>query len=108
MVLYVALYCNFLFNDTATTKIYPYFTTLSLHDALPCSLRRDEHRQMKNFVGVTFGAHMGFLIGALDGDPGDVAQPALPPLPTDVNEALVRDAIAFLRDRKSTRLNSSH
>ncbi len=40
---------------------------------------------------------MGFLIGALDGDPSVVTQPALPALPTGVNEALVRDAIAFLR-----------
>src|SRR5256885_16359454 len=30
----------FFFNDTATTEIY----TLSLHDALPISARRDRHR----------------------------------------------------------------
>ena len=29
------LYCNFFFNDTATTEIY----TLSLHDALPIYIR---------------------------------------------------------------------
>src|SRR5215469_18619500 len=32
------LLCFFFFNDTATTEIY----TLSLHDALPISLQRDE------------------------------------------------------------------
>src|SRR3546814_1594785 len=30
----------FLFNDTATTEIYTYGHTLSLHDALPISARR--------------------------------------------------------------------
>jgi ATP-dependent DNA helicase RecQ len=61
------------------------------------ALRRDEHQQMQEYVSLPFGDHMGFLIGALDGDPSVVTQPALPPLPTGVNEALVRDAIAFLR-----------
>ena len=61
------------------------------------ALRRDEHRQMQRYVGLPFGEHMGFLIGALDGNPGAVTAPALAPLPTGVNDALVRDAIAFLR-----------
>lgn len=61
------------------------------------ALRRDEHQQMQDYVGLPFGEHMSFLIGALDGDPTVVTPPVLPPLPTGVNEALVRDAIAFLR-----------
>lgn len=61
------------------------------------ALRRDEHQQMQDYVSLPFGDHMGFLIRALDGDPSAVTQPALPPLPTDVDEALVRDAIEFLR-----------
>jgi len=61
------------------------------------ALRRDEHQQMQDYVGLPFGDHMGFLIGALDGDPSVVTKPALPALPTAVNEAFVRDAIAFLR-----------
>ncbi|HAZ60298.1 MAG TPA: ATP-dependent DNA helicase RecG, partial [Gammaproteobacteria bacterium] len=61
------------------------------------ALRRYEHRQMQDYVNLPFGEHMGFLIRALDGDPGVVTRPALPPLPTDVDEALVRDASAFLR-----------
>lgn len=60
-------------------------------------LRREEHQQMQDYVGLSFGAHMGFLIDALDGDPGVVAPPALPPLPTTVNAGLSRDAIEFLR-----------
>src|SRR3546814_18084376 len=31
-------FCVFFFNDTATTEIYTYGHTLSLHDALPISL----------------------------------------------------------------------
>lgn len=61
------------------------------------ALRRDEHQQMQEYVSLPFGDHMGFLINALDGDPAVVTQPVLPPLPTDVDEALVRDAVAFLR-----------
>lgn len=60
-------------------------------------LRREEHQQMQEYVDLPFGDHMRFLIGALDGNPSVVTEPSLPPLPTAVDEALVRDAIAFLR-----------
>src|SRR2546428_7466054 len=62
----------FFFNDTATTEIY----TLSLHDALPISLRRLLYSKIcivGNGVGVTHARHQ-----------------------------------QSKRDRKSTRLNSSH
>ncbi len=61
------------------------------------ALRRDEHRQMEEYVSLPFGAHMGFLISALDGDPRGVTRPALPPLPTTVSETVVRDAVTFLQ-----------
>lgn len=61
------------------------------------ALRRDEHQQMQDYVSLSFGEHMGFLIGALDGDPSVVTEPALPPLPTTVNSELVKAAVAFLR-----------
>jgi ATP-dependent DNA helicase RecQ len=61
------------------------------------ALRREEQRQMQDYVNLPFGEHMGYLIRALDGDPSGVTRPALPPLPTAVDEALVRDAIEFLR-----------
>lgn len=60
-------------------------------------LRREEHRQMQDYVGLPFGEHMGYLISALDGDASLVTKPALPQLPTDVNQALVGEAITFLR-----------
>lgn len=61
------------------------------------ALRRDEHQQMQEYVGLTFGDHMGFLIGALDGDPSVVTEPALPPLPAAVDTELVKAAVTFLR-----------
>jgi ATP-dependent DNA helicase RecQ len=61
------------------------------------ALRREEHQQMQDYVSLPFGKHMGFLIAALDGDPGSIAPPVLPPLPTTVNVELVKAAIAFLR-----------
>lgn len=61
------------------------------------ALRRDEHQQMQDYVCLPFGEHMGFLIGALDGDPSVVTAPALPPLPTTVEGELIKAAVAFLR-----------
>jgi len=61
------------------------------------ALRIDEQRQMRVYVNLPFGEHMGFLIRALDGDPGAVTRPALLPLPTSANPVLVGEAIAFLR-----------
>jgi ATP-dependent DNA helicase RecQ len=40
---------------------------------------------------------MGFLIHALDGDPGTARPPLLPPLPVAPDPVLVREAAAFLR-----------
>src|SRR5256885_9709146 len=68
----------FFFNDTATTEIY----TLSLHDALPiCPGRRTVRRR----------------VGARDRQRRRAGGEAGPPL-----------LRAGSRDRKSTRLNSSH
>ncbi|MFV8528772.1 RecQ family ATP-dependent DNA helicase [Ralstonia pseudosolanacearum] len=60
-------------------------------------LRRGEHQQMQDYVSLPFGKHMGFLIGALDGDPGLATEPVLPPLPTTAHAELVKAAVAFLR-----------
>src|SRR3989475_8378806 len=78
----------FFFNDTATTEIY----TLSLHDALPISQVGPRRRQRQ--------VH-----------PRGVAPPALllvhheSPFRRDRDTAVLERPV---RDRKSTRLNSSH
>src|SRR3712207_7516928 len=73
----------FFFNDTATTEIY----TLSLHDALPIS--DAEGIQVGEVARADGGREP--VPGALEGD--------------DVREL---EAARAERDRKSTRLNSSH
>src|SRR2546427_3009354 len=79
----------FFFNDTATTEIY----TLSLHDALPISLGAEvELLHVVEFVPV---------------EPmGETLMPSV-----QIEEELLeraRRCRARSRDRKSTRLNSSH
>src|SRR2546426_5925418 len=71
--------CLFFFNDTATTEIY----TLSLHDALPISLRGSTARTSALIRSVTVHNN-----------------------PSAVRSACCSPAAS--RDRKSTRLNSSH
>src|SRR2546430_14154604 len=76
----------FFFNDTATTEIY----TLSLHDALPISRTRR--------ISTTCSAD-----GGTDGQAS--ASDASAPLRS---AAARRASTRSARDRKSTRLNSSH
>src|SRR3712207_8676841 len=76
------------FNDTATTEIY----TLSLHDALPIYRRRAARhraRPQPDVAEVPRLPHAGAGVarGAWQGRP---------------------DPLRLTRDRKSTRLNSSH
>src|SRR3712207_6859283 len=87
----------FFFNDTATTEIY----TLSLHDALPisglprprvASHRLGELGGERGIVRVRQGAPVGSPVGGGEG----------------VLEAGPRLEEVPVRDRKSTRLNSSH
>lgn len=61
------------------------------------SLRRDERKQMQEYVKLPFGEHMGFLINALDGDPSVVRGPTLSPLSIEAKPELVQDAVAFLQ-----------
>src|SRR3712207_7971155 len=83
------LYFFFFFNDTATTEIY----TLSLHDALPISLR--------HVLGQAERGDEAAERDVLDDDPGDQE--------VDVVVARRLDRPAEdVGDRKSTRLNSSH
>ncbi len=61
------------------------------------ALRRDEQRQMQEYVDLPFGEHMGFLIEALDGDSSVVLPPGLPQLSRSVDPNLVQEAVTFLR-----------
>lgn len=60
-------------------------------------LRRGEHQQMQDYVDLSFGSHMAFLIGALDGDPSVVTPPKLRELTAGVSDEVMHDAVAFLR-----------
>src|SRR2546425_251337 len=82
----------FFFNDTATTEIY----TLSLHDALPISLLGGNLFLVCE-AGATLTEHVKFRRGPLTGA-GAIVGVA----DQDVSTS------AGARDRKSTRLNSSH
>src|SRR3712207_7218925 len=85
--MFILLVRLFFFNDTATTEIY----TLSLHDALPiCCAALDV-------------VHVGALVGD-DQRPLELAHV----LGVDPEVGLQRHLDADARDRKSTRLNSSH
>src|SRR3712207_7823767 len=84
----------FFFNDTATTEIY----TLSLHDALPIS-------------GVELRlAHLAVEVAALAGALADAGEHRVAAvlLGHVVDELEDEHRLADARDRKSTRLNSSH
>src|SRR3712207_7009588 len=79
----------FFFNDTATTEIY----TLSLHDALPIYLLH------VGDVGVRGLRHLRHRLEPREAADGQGAARARP---------RPRAAARLRRDRKSTRLNSSH
>src|SRR3712207_8821450 len=76
----------FFFNDTATTEIY----TLSLHDALPIFMRGEIiwNKAASSGISTAWGSW----------------QSASNPTLRDVHEYV----LMFSKDRKSTRLNSSH
>src|SRR3546814_21109090 len=89
LVLYIGLVCVIVLflNDTATTEIYTYCHTLSLHDALPIwSSRR------------VWSATLWTLSGSTLRNP---CQPRRKPVTSQPRSSAERD-------RKSTRLNSSH
>ena len=60
------------------------------------ALRHEEQRQMQEYARLGSG-HMEFLIRALDGDPGSVLPPDLPPLPVAVEPGILQEALTFLR-----------
>src|SRR2546422_7870674 len=76
--------CFFFFNDTATTEIY----TLSLHDALPIWRGRLSNcRKATRFV---------------------FSRNTILPFSVTLSQSVVDQLETVVKDRKSTRLNSSH
>src|SRR3546814_19303159 len=97
LVVFYMLFFFFFFNDTATTDIYTYLHTLSLHDALPIFFQHFAllpHRTVAE--NVEYGLKMRGLAKA---------ERRAKALKTLENVGLDNWAD---RDRKSTRLNSSH
>src|SRR5260370_39312306 len=91
--------CFFFFNDTATTEIY----TLSLHDALPisASMSGDFSKAETKFKAARTS-------GASTAQPGRSSLPGTPVIVGSQSRVCGTDLPAITRDRKSTRLNSSH
>src|SRR3712207_7394612 len=90
--------CFFFFNDTATTEIY----TLSLHDALPIS-----HDQATTG---DHGSSQGRRLYPMVSPPGRASRSAPKTVAKTRPSCSWRTVRApgSSRDRKSTRLNSSH
>src|SRR3712207_7131757 len=79
----------FFFNDTATTEIY----TLSLHDALPiCSRLRSRRRSSTSGASSPYARPTASCASSA----------------SDFGLNSKKDSDVRTRDRKSTRLNSSH
>src|SRR2546427_8245574 len=98
--------CFFFFNDTATTEIY----TLSLHDALPISLRYKESPTINrgatpdtSYASAENGVQ---LQNALDEIMRILSR--LDEQRITEQKALIEKERNRIADRKSTRLNSSH
>src|SRR3546814_13775750 len=99
------------FNDTATTEIYTYCHTLSLHDALPISvLQGTEDHHLRPRPGDEPGHQRGPAERRTDPDGGGYGGGGL-----RGGRLHTRDRHVHLparhrahADRKSTRLNSSH
>src|SRR3546814_11115988 len=95
----------FFFNDTATTEVYTYGHTLTLHDALPISFVLAPVTAQP--AGRAFMAHVFTATAGTASSSGATAPRDLPNRPP-LNSESVRQARIDLADRKSTRLNSSH
>ena len=65
------------------------------------ALRYAEQQQMQEYAALDAG-HMAFLIQALDGNPENIQQPTLTPLPAAVKPATTQQAVEFLRGTSLT------
>src|SRR3546814_13342534 len=90
------IYSIFFFNDTATTEIYTYGHTLSLHDALPISIEADG----LFVIGVAHDVDevSCSIFGIVNG-----SQPLLWAVEAHISGKLIRDLLIIFdrRDRRS-------
>src|SRR3546814_7637038 len=112
------------FNDTATTEIYTYGHTLSLHDALPiCRIPIDARQQAGGAARCLNDVVIGLKVrirtvpseaGAMDIDDAGFDRAASVIIEAEPRDRLAADVVekdvggGDQADRKSTRLNSSH
>src|SRR3546814_14195239 len=89
----------FFFIDTATTEIYTYFHTLSLHDALPIYAFAHNFQVAED--------HRQQVIEVMGDATGELAD-GLQFLRLEQRFASLLQGLLRAGDRKSTRLNSSH
>src|SRR3546814_12950935 len=98
-----------LLKDTATTEFYTYGHTLSLHAALPCCPLAD--RQALDGPVAGFPGLRGCIGGPCQGQQQEHPLAAHSDCTTALASlvaASLRCGTVSRRDRKSTRLNSSH
>src|SRR3546814_17298705 len=100
-------YLCFFFNDTATTEIYTYLHTLSLHDALPISAaiaietpsalvrRKRAARREDDFIS---GTPLNISLFLLPGEHNSIARPIQPEAPICV---IFEKVMLFGHRRKS-------
>src|SRR3546814_15068013 len=103
------VYCCFFFNYTATTEVYTYGHTLSLHDALPICLFGEVLREEKEALGRLVSLEAGKILQEGLGEVQEMID--ICDFAVGLSRQLYGLTIATERpgqDRKSTRLNSSH
>src|SRR3546814_1589952 len=107
----------FFFNDTATTEIYTYWHTLSLHDALPIYFNVLLSANYVNVGGTgsqpevrePFPAAGTSIPGSGPGAFGNTVNDLRPFIESkNVRELVDNDILLLSGDRQSTRLTSSH
>src|SRR3546814_11155320 len=101
----------FFFNDTATTEIYTYVHTLSLHDALPILCRwaaAEDGLEIGRPEGAGHEAREGVDRNTGDDENAERGQRLEQAAVGERLNQRLPEIEGDTQDRKSTRLNSSH
>src|SRR3546814_13302929 len=101
----------FFFLDPATTQLYPYLPTLSLHDALPISIvgvMRGLPWYGRLLFPLCGGIVAGGLLWASKKTKARANSDYMEAVAIGDGRLSIRQGLLRSLDRKSTRLNSSH